>query len=147
MGSISRHKITKWIFGFIWEPKTALGHSWLLRVSHANARQHGEIFPGCAYSLKVAIHCQRSVQYTHALLHHYQPLIQFYSTLAIESWCYHHVVYRPDLHSSDWLELFWPISNMHLFRDLLCLSGFCRVCPENFPAKRLKIHPIIPGYP
>ena len=31
---------------------------------------------------------------------------------------------------------------MHLFRDHSCLLGFCRVCPEKFPAKGLKILPI-----
>ncbi len=30
-----------------------------------------------------------------------------------------------------------------MFRDFSCLLGFCRVCPENFPAKVLKILPIL----
>ena len=34
---------------------------------------------------------------------------------------------------------FDPISNVQMFRDLLCMLGFSRVCPENFPAKGLKI--------
>ena len=32
---------------------------------------------------------------------------------------------------------------MRLFLDLSCLLVFCRVCPENFPAKGLKLLPIV----
>ncbi len=62
-------------------------------------------------------------------------------TFVVESWCCRHVVFRSDLHGSDWSDIFRPVSNVHMFRDLSCLLGFCRVCPETFPP--LKIIPII----
>ncbi len=65
-------------------------------------------------------------------------------TFALESWYYHHDIFRLlNLHGYDWSELLWPISNVHLFRDISCLLGFCRVCQENFPPNWLKRIPIV----
>ncbi len=77
------------------------------------------------------------------LLHHYWPRVQFYPVnnvfFAAESWCCRHVVCRSHLQGSNWSKWLWPISKVQIVRDLSGLLGFCRVCPENFPDKGLKI--------
>ncbi len=59
MGSISHYKITKWIVGFIREPKGLIGRSQLFKASHANESRPGYCFPEWTLS-KARIHCQRS---------------------------------------------------------------------------------------
>ncbi len=151
--SISCHKIARWRVSFIREPKGLIGCSRLLKANHANVSQHGHCFPGCACSIQSDNQMPEKVTVTPGkLVHYYTVTSHLYSFTSINnalyvvgSWCCRNVVFRSDLHGSDWSKWHWPcspISNMHIFRDLLCLLGFCRLCPENFPAKELKILPI-----
>ncbi len=122
--------------GFIREPKTTLGHSLTLQSESCKREmawplllletdnpllENGTIFPliitpllaSCAVLYPLTMHVCRRV------------VVLPPCCLQIRS-------------ARFWLvgDIFWPVIKVHMFRDLSCLSGFCRVCSENFPAKK-----------
>ncbi len=155
--SISRHKIGRWIVGFIREPKELIGCSRLIKANHANSSQiqHGHCFPECACAIQSDNQLDQMLEKvsfpkeTGALLHVTSHLYSFTSInnalYVVGSWCCRNVVFRSDLHGSDWSKWHWPcwpISNVQISQDLSCPLGFCRLCSEKFPAKMLKLLPI-----
>ena len=126
-----------------WPLSALQGESW-------NCEMNWSLLLGVTSHSKTIIHCQRSARFpqgknTHCdtITSHLYSFTSINNALfAVELWCCRHVFFRSDLHGSNWSELVWPIGNVQMFRDLSCLLGFCRVCPQNFPDKGLKILPI-----
>ena len=107
--------------------------SGLFKVSHANVRSWSR-FPGCVCSFQSqnplpdkCVHDFPRGKNTHfyTITSHSYSFTSINNALfAVESWCWRHVVFRSNLHGTDWSELLWPIGNVQIFRDLSCLLGF-----------------------
>ncbi len=128
IGSILHHKIAKWIVIFNQELTGLISRSWLFKASHANAN-----WPSHCYSWMYLLFLkwESTAREVHPFffpgktVHCYTFTSHLYistsinnALFTIESWCCHHVVFRSDLHGSDWSKWLWPISNVQLFIDL-----------------------------
>ncbi len=136
----------QWIVGFIREPKGLIGHSRLFKSEPCKWSLFSWVcllFPKRESTAREVHFSQGKPRIatplpaTCTVLHPKLPMHFF----AVESWCCRHVVFKSDVHGSEWSKWLWPISNVQVLRDLSGLLGFCRVYPKNFPAKGLKILP------
>ncbi len=97
IGSISRHKITKWIVCFIRELKGLISRSRLFKASHTNMSRPGHCFPRCACSFQSGNPLPEKwpIPLGKPLLHCYKPLVQFLHPLTIHVLPYRLVVLLP----------------------------------------------------